>query len=111
VSRSRIPTYSQTYAAALREDRNDYLNDREGRDLDRERYYSVEFYRVEIERMWTRTWQIACRLEEIPKVGDHVIYEIADKSLIVIRSGPAEIEAVHNVCLHRARILRPNLPT
>jgi phenylpropionate dioxygenase-like ring-hydroxylating dioxygenase large terminal subunit len=96
---SRVP-------AVLREDRNDYLGDREDYELDRERYYSADFYRLEVERMWSRTWQIACRLEEIPRVGDHIIYEIADKSLIVVRSKPGEIKAFHNACLHRGRTLR-----
>src|SRR5262249_12490937 len=90
----------------LREDRNDYLGDDEELEIERDRYLSDEFYRVEAERMWTRTWQIACRAEEIPEVGDHVIYEVVGKSLIVVRSSPSEIKAFHNVCLHRGRILR-----
>jgi phenylpropionate dioxygenase-like ring-hydroxylating dioxygenase large terminal subunit len=49
---------------------------------------------------------VACRVEEIPNVGDHIIYEIVDNSLIVVRSSPTEIKAFHNVCLHRGRILR-----
>ena len=90
-------------AAALRENRNDYLGDE---DLDRERYFSPDFYRLECERMWSRSWQMACRVEQIPNVGDHVVYEVADKSLIVMRSAPKEIKAFFNVCLHRGRILR-----
>ncbi len=92
--------------APLREDRNDYLGDPPPGDLERERYYSLEFQRLEAERMWSRTWQIASRLEEIPRVGDHFIYEIAGKSLIVVRSQPTEIKAFYNACLHRGRILR-----
>jgi phenylpropionate dioxygenase-like ring-hydroxylating dioxygenase large terminal subunit len=49
---------------------------------------------------------MACRVEQIPNVGDHVVYEVADKSLIVMRSTPTEIKAFFNVCLHRGRILR-----
>jgi len=56
--------------------------------------------------MWNRTWQMACRVEEIPNVGDHIIYEVIDYSLIVVRSSGTEIKAFHNVCLHRGRILR-----
>ena len=56
--------------------------------------------------MWSHTWQMACRVEQIPNVGDHVVYEVADKSLIVMRSAPTEIKAFFNVCLHRGRILR-----
>jgi phenylpropionate dioxygenase-like ring-hydroxylating dioxygenase large terminal subunit len=56
--------------------------------------------------MWNRVWQMACRVEEIPTVGDHIIYEVGDYSLIVVRSRPNEIRAFHNACLHRGRILR-----
>ena len=89
--------------AALRENRADFLGDE---DLDRERYFSPDFYRLENDRMWSRTWQMACRVEQIPEVGDHVVYEVADKSLIVMRSAPDKIKAFFNVCLHRGRILR-----
>jgi phenylpropionate dioxygenase-like ring-hydroxylating dioxygenase large terminal subunit len=92
--------------SALRSERNDYLDDREAAPVDKERYFSPEFQRLEAERMWSRTWQMVCRVEEIPKVGDHIVYEILDKSLIVMRSGRTEIKAFHNVCLHRGRILR-----
>jgi phenylpropionate dioxygenase-like ring-hydroxylating dioxygenase large terminal subunit len=91
---------------ALREQRNDYLDDPSGSGIDRDRYFSPQFCRLEAERMWSRTWQLACRAEEIPSVGDHVVYEIMDNSLIVVRSSPGEIKAFHNVCLHRGRILR-----
>ena len=56
--------------------------------------------------MWSRAWQMACREEEIREVGDHVVYEIGDHSILVIRSAPDRIRAFHNVCLHRGRLLR-----
>ena len=49
---------------------------------------------------------MACRVEEIPNVGDHVIYEIVHDSLIVVRTGPDEIRAYVNACLHRGTLLR-----
>jgi phenylpropionate dioxygenase-like ring-hydroxylating dioxygenase large terminal subunit len=51
-------------------------------------------------------WQLACRVEEIPNIGDHVVYEIARDSLIVVRTGPEEIRAYVNSCLHRGTLLR-----
>jgi len=98
-----LNTDTRPVGAALRENRNDFLGDE---DLDRERYFSPDFYRLEADRMWSHTWQMACRVEQIPNVGDHVVYEVADKSLIVMRSAPTEIKAFFNVCLHRGRILR-----
>ncbi len=56
--------------------------------------------------MWGRTWQMACREEQIPEVGDSLVYEIADWSLVVVRTAPDEIRAFHNSCLHRGTQLR-----
>lgn len=75
-------------------------------DIPIERYTSPEFARAEMERMWYRVWQFACLEQEIPDVGDHVIYEIGDLSFIVIRTEPDTIRAFVNACLHRSRLLR-----
>lgn len=69
------------------------------------RYYDPVFFRKEMDRVWSRVWQMACREEEIPKVGDYQIYEIVGKSLIVTRTAPGEIRAFYNSCLHRGRKL------
>src|SRR5260221_9720313 len=63
------------------------------------------FARLEEERLWPFIWQIACRLEEIPTVGDFVTYDIVDDSIIVVRTSASEIKAYHNVCPHRGRQL------
>jgi phenylpropionate dioxygenase-like ring-hydroxylating dioxygenase large terminal subunit len=71
-----------------------------------DRYLSREFHELEVEKVWRKVWQMACREEEIPNVGDHVVYEIVDDSFIVVRTSPSEIKAFVNVCLHRGRRLR-----
>ena len=71
-----------------------------------ERYTSRAFHDLEVERLWRRAWQMACREEELPEVGDHAVYEIAEDSLLVVRTAPGEIRAFHNACLHRGRLLR-----
>lgn len=70
-------------------------------DVSIERYYAKDWHDREVEKVWRKTWQMACRLEEIPNVGDHVVYEIVHDSLIVMRSSPTEIRAYVNSCLHR----------
>jgi phenylpropionate dioxygenase-like ring-hydroxylating dioxygenase large terminal subunit len=75
-------------------------------DVSIERYFSREWHEAEVEKVWRKTWQLACRLEHIPNVGDHVVYEIVRDSLIVIRTGPTEIRAYINSCLHRGTMLR-----
>ena len=75
-------------------------------DVSIDRYISRAWHEREKERLWSRVWQFACREEHIPEVGDHTLYEIAGKSYIVMRSGPDEIKAFPNACLHRGRQLK-----
>ena len=56
---------------------------------------------MEAELFWPRVWQMACRLEEIPKPGDFVEYEILDQSIIVVRVDADTVRAYHNACRHR----------
>jgi nitrite reductase/ring-hydroxylating ferredoxin subunit len=70
------------------------------------RYTSREFFALEMERLWPRVWQMACREEDVPQVGDTLVYDITRYSILVVRSGPDRIQAFHNACLHRGRQLR-----
>jgi phenylpropionate dioxygenase-like ring-hydroxylating dioxygenase large terminal subunit len=69
--------------------------------IPRSRYTSAEFAALEFERLWSRVWQVACREEEMPEVGEFCEYLIGDQSILVVRSGPDDIRAFHNTCLHR----------
>jgi len=71
-----------------------------------ERYTSRAFHELEREKVWKKAWQMACREEELVEVGDHVVYDVAGLSFLVVRSAPGEIKAFYNACLHRGRQLR-----
>jgi len=71
-----------------------------------DRYLSREFFDLEVEKLWKRVWQMACREEDLVNVGDHIVYDIAGMSFIVVRSSPTEIKSFYNACLHRGRMLR-----
>jgi phenylpropionate dioxygenase-like ring-hydroxylating dioxygenase large terminal subunit len=71
----------------------------------KEVYYKQEYADIEAEKLWPFVWQLACRMEEIPEVGDFVVYDIIDDSIIVVRTSASEIKAYHNVCPHRGRRL------
>lgn len=71
-----------------------------------ERYISRDWHLREKELVWKRTWHFACREENLPDVGDHVVYSIADMSYLIVRSAPDEIRAYPNSCLHRGRQLK-----
>ncbi len=70
------------------------------------RYTSREFHDLEVEKVWKKVWQMACREEDIPTKGEYVIYDIAGISVIVIRQADGSIKAHRNVCLHRGRTLK-----
>jgi phenylpropionate dioxygenase-like ring-hydroxylating dioxygenase large terminal subunit len=67
----------------------------------KERYYDPSFYQLEAELLWSRVWQMACRLEEIPEAGDFVEYEILDQSVVVVRAQDMSVRAYQNACRHR----------
>jgi nitrite reductase/ring-hydroxylating ferredoxin subunit len=69
------------------------------------RYFDPEFFANEARYLWSNVWQMACREEDIPGLGDHHLYEILGKSLIVVRTAPQTIRAFYNSCLHRGRKL------
>src|SRR6201999_780328 len=69
--------------------------------IPKQRYYDPDFYAMEAELFWPRVWQMACRLEEIPKAGDFVEYEILNQSIIVVRLDADTVRAYHNACRHR----------
>jgi phenylpropionate dioxygenase-like ring-hydroxylating dioxygenase large terminal subunit len=74
-------------------------------DVPVERYTSAEFHQLEVERVWTKVWQMACREEDIPVVGDHITYDIVGRSVLVVNTEEG-IKAFHNVCPHRGRLLK-----
>jgi len=74
--------------------------------LSTERYTSAEFKALEDERMWPNIWQFAAREEDMPDPGDTVVYELGDKSFLLIRQQDGSIRAFYNVCLHRGRKLK-----
>jgi nitrite reductase/ring-hydroxylating ferredoxin subunit len=93
----------QNIPGHLLEESYEYLG---SEDIPVERYISPEYAQLESEKMWSKTWQMVCREEDMPDVGDHVVYDIAHFSIIVMRSAPDKIQAYHNSCLHRGTQLR-----
>ncbi len=69
-------------------------------------YTSKQWHDMEVDRLWSRVWQLACLEDEIPEVGDYQVYDIAHLSFLIVRTAPDEIKAFNNACLHRGRQLR-----
>ncbi len=69
------------------------------------RYTDPDFARLEYDRLWSRVWQFAVRLDEIPEPGDYSTYDIVDQSVVVVRVDEDTIKAYYNSCPHRGTAL------
>ena len=84
--------------AALRAERYEFLGDE---DVPFERYTSQAFFDREVERLWSRVWQWACREEHVPGIGDYATYEVGPYSVLILRGDDGAIRAFVNSCPHR----------
>jgi phenylpropionate dioxygenase-like ring-hydroxylating dioxygenase large terminal subunit len=88
---------------SLRENTNTYLG---SDDLPIDRWTSREFHDLEVEKMWSKTWQMACRVSQLKEAGDYFVYDIVNNSILITRTESGELKAYHNSCLHRGRALK-----
>lgn len=69
------------------------------------RYTDPVFTALEYERLWSRVWQVAARLDEVPETGDYTVYEIGRQSVLLVRADAVTVKAYHNACPHRGTAL------
>lgn len=77
-------------------------------DLSTERYSARWFHELEAEKLWPKAWQMVCREEDLSRPGDHVVHDIINTSIILMRGEDQVIRGFYNSCLHRGRALRMN---
>jgi nitrite reductase/ring-hydroxylating ferredoxin subunit len=70
-----------------------------------EAYVSEAYARAERDKLWRKVWLQAGRVDDIPRAGDFITYDILDDSVLIVRAGDGAIKAYHNVCTHRGRRL------
>jgi phenylpropionate dioxygenase-like ring-hydroxylating dioxygenase large terminal subunit len=63
-------------------------------------YLSDEIWRQERELIWFGQWVAVARTEDVERVGDRVLVDVAGESVIVVR-GSGGLHAYYNVCKHR----------
>ena len=69
-------------------------------------YTDHDLHKVEVETIWKRKWQMACRVDHVAEIGDTYLYEVAGLSFIIVRVGEDLIKGYWNSCLHRGVPLR-----
>jgi len=73
--------------------------------IPKDRYQSRAFLDRELDKLWPRVWQAACREEQLPEPGSYVEYTIGDQPFLLVRTERGEVKAFHNACRHRGRRL------
>src|SRR3546814_15834886 len=58
-------------------------------------------YRLEMERIFAKTWLLLGHESEIPKSGDFIVRDMGEDNVIVTRDRQGEIHVSLNVCPHR----------
>lgn len=69
-------------------------------------YTNPAVHTAEIEGIWKRKWQFACRVDHLAEKGDTFVYKVAGLSFVLVRVSKDEIKAYWNSCLHRGVPLR-----
>ncbi len=70
-------------------------------DLPLGRYTDPEFYALEREHLWKKTWLYAGHESELPDTGSYKVCNIAGASIILARGDDGTVRAFFNACRHR----------
>jgi phenylpropionate dioxygenase-like ring-hydroxylating dioxygenase large terminal subunit len=70
-----------------------------------ERYTSPGFAALEVERLWPRTWVVACSVDHVHAPGDVFEHRVGPYSVLVVRGDDGELRAFQNHCRHRGNAL------
>jgi phenylpropionate dioxygenase-like ring-hydroxylating dioxygenase large terminal subunit len=70
--------------------------------LPAQRYSDPDFYALELERVFLRTWIPAGHTSELPVPGAYKLFEELGRSVIISRGADGEVRAFKNACRHRA---------
>ncbi len=65
-------------------------------------YSDPDFFELEKQFIFRRSWQLVCHVSDIPNPGDYHTLELLGESLVTLRGADGQIRSFHNVCRHRA---------
>lgn len=65
-------------------------------------YTDERIFQLESETVFSASWQIAARVDQLQKPGDYVTAEIGNEPVVVVCGGDNQIRAFLNVCRHHA---------
>jgi len=67
----------------------------------RDVYIDEELFRLEMERLWTRTWIYVGHASQVPNPGDYVTTDLATQPVILVRHVDGSVRVLLNRCAHK----------
>ncbi|MBV9907242.1 MAG: Rieske 2Fe-2S domain-containing protein, partial [Hyphomicrobiales bacterium] len=64
-------------------------------------YNDPDFFRLDLELIWSRDWLFAGHDCELPDPGNFFTLQVGDYPVVVVRDLEGSIRAFHNTCRHR----------
>ena len=65
-------------------------------------YTDKDFYQLEIETVFSQSWQLAARADQLTEAGKYVTTDIAGQPVIIVRGNDGVLRGFFNVCRHHA---------
>src|ERR1700757_245833 len=65
-------------------------------------YFDARIARLENEKVFARTWQVAGRVDQVREKGQFFTVQLGDEPMVVVRGEDGELRAFYNVCRHHA---------
>ena len=65
-------------------------------------YINKDFYQLELNTVFARSWQLAARVDQVSEPGQYVTSDIAGEPVVVVRGNDNVLRAFFNVCRHHA---------
>ncbi|MCP1650306.1 aromatic ring-hydroxylating oxygenase subunit alpha [Pseudomonas nitroreducens] len=68
-------------------------------------FFDEALFKAERDNIFLRSWHVAGHLSEFAEIGQYVVCDLFDQSIVIARSRAGDIRAFHNVCQHRGNRL------
>lgn len=65
-------------------------------------YTDKDFYELELKTVFSRSWQLVGRLDQVTTPGQYVTSDIADEPVVIVRGNDGVLRGFFNVCRHHA---------
>ena len=65
-------------------------------------YVDQNLYELELKTVFSNTWQLAARLDQVSQPGQYVTTDIAGEPIVIVRGNDSVLRGFYNVCRHHA---------